>query len=187
MGVSSRVSSLLHFPRYFLPLPSDIAVAKWIHQHYHVILNVAQPWEGEAVHFSSYCQTSPIFVNILHLVCGVHSAHRIRGNLLRCINLLRIILSVASTQMKEEKSTSNRCWAGKSITEQVVYMQENVLMLIGYFLPKFRCYINNNFNSYKIHFPSVESTLSRRFYKRKFNLREENGKDDFTNICVKSI
>lgn len=143
--------------------------------------------EGEAVHFSSYCQTSPIFVNILHLVCGVHSAQRIRGNLLRCINLLRIILSVASTQMKEEKSTSNRCWAGKSITEQVVYMQENVLMLIGYFLPKFRCYINNNFNSDKIHFPSVESTLSRRFYKRKFNLREENGKDDFTNICVKSI
>lgn len=70
--------------------------------------------------------------------------------------------------------------------EQVVYMQENVLMLIGYFLPKFRCYINNNFNSDKIHFPSVESTLSR-FYKRKFNLREENGKDDFTNICVKSI
>lgn len=68
-----------------------------------------------------------------------------------------------------------------------VYMQESVLMLIGYFLPKFRCYINNNFNSDKIHFPSVESTLSRRFYKRKFNLREENGKDDFTNICVKSI
>lgn len=27
----------------FLPLPSDIAVAKWIHQHYHVSLNVAQP------------------------------------------------------------------------------------------------------------------------------------------------
>lgn len=26
----------------FLPLPSDIAVAKWIHQHYHVSLNVAQ-------------------------------------------------------------------------------------------------------------------------------------------------
>lgn len=27
----------------FLPLPSDIAVAKWIHQHYHVSLNVVQP------------------------------------------------------------------------------------------------------------------------------------------------
>lgn len=107
--VSSRVSSLLHFPRYFLPLPSDIAVAKWIHQHYHVILNVAravrEEGEREVVHFSSYCQTSPIFVNILHLVCGV----RIGYEVISCAALTYYVsfLTFASTQTKEEKSTSN--------------------------------------------------------------------------------
>lgn len=57
------------------------------------------------VHFSSYCQTSPIFVNILHLVCGV----RIGYEVISCAALTYYVsfLTFASTQTKEEKSTSN--------------------------------------------------------------------------------